>query len=619
MLFNTLDYAVFLTFVFVVSWLLTARRYALLLPWFAFAGYALTLPRTLSTVGLPLVALALSLVLSRRQREGELPTARAAAASVLINFAGLGFLTLGARGVDPLSAGLGWLKVPLPHEHLGALASNLLFGAVGATLLFFLVRANKLRLIFILLASYVFYAHWDWRFLPLIFGSSTIDWWLGNTIARETDHKKKKRWLILTAVVNLGVLGVFKYFNFGIDTARALLESLGMHPPDLALRIALPVGISFFTFESMSYVIDVYRGDIKPQKSYVEYLSFVAFFPHLVAGPIVRPRDLLPQLAGPARWSSREASEGLFLITLGLAKKVCIGDYLALNLVDRVFDAPTQYSSLECYAAVLGYAVQIYCDFSGYTDIAIGSALLLGVRFPLNFDSPYKAADIQDFWRRWHISLSTWLRDYLYIPLGGNRRGEVRTYINLALTMLLGGLWHGAAWTFVVWGGLHGAALAVHRGLTRSPLARAATERAREAHKSYRWDATSGKSVARLPGPGFTPPRGALRTALGVFITFHFVCACWIFFRADSFPSAWLMFSQLGQLTTFHPNLHPAVLGVLGLGLASHYVPEALFMRAREAFKRAPAFTQAAVLLCVLLWVREMVSADAVPFVYFQF
>jgi D-alanyl-lipoteichoic acid acyltransferase DltB (MBOAT superfamily) len=286
-----------------------------------------------------------------------------------------------------------------------------------------LARFRKVRVTFLLAASYVFYAHWDWRFLGLIFGSSTIDWWLGNRIARENSPATRRLWLLATVAVNLGVLGFFKYWNFGIDSARMVLAELGFHPSLSTLQIALPVGISFFTFESMSYVIDVYRRDIEPHPSYLEYLCFVAFFPHLVAGPIVRPRDLLPQLANPARFMPEQGSEGLFLIAIGLLKKVAIGDYLALNLVDRVFDSPFYYSSLECYAAIVGYAVQIYCDFSGYTDIAIGSALLLGIRFPQNFASPYQASNIQDFWRRWHISLSTWLRDYLYVPLGGNRKG----------------------------------------------------------------------------------------------------------------------------------------------------------------------------------------------------
>ena len=451
-----------------------------------------------------------------------------------------------------------------------------------------LCRARKVRVLFLLAASYAFYARWDYRFVPLIFVSSTADWFLGNAIGRAVEARARRRWLAGTVVLNLGVLFAFKYLNFGIDTARMLLASLGFHPPEVALRVVLPVGVSFFTFESMSYVIDVYRGDIEPHPSYVEYLAFVAFFPHLVAGPIVRPRDLLPQLASPAVWDESEASRALFLIAAGLVKKIAIGDYLAVNLVDRVFDAPMQFSALECYAAVVGYAIQIYCDFSGYTDIAIGSALLLGVRFPKNFDSPYKAVNVQDFWRRWHISLSTWLRDYLYIPLGGNRRGPVRTYVNLLTTMLLGGLWHGANWTFVVWGGLHGIALAVTRLFER-----------------------------RSPNRSANP--GSLSSILGVFVTFHFVCATWIFFRADTFQGAMRMFSQLATLSTFHPNLPAAVLAVLAVGLASHLVPERWYEEAGRRFSGLPALAQGAALALVAVVLRRMESAEAVPFVYFQF
>jgi D-alanyl-lipoteichoic acid acyltransferase DltB (MBOAT superfamily) len=453
-----------------------------------------------------------------------------------------------------------------------------------------LARFRKLRVAFLLAASYAFYAHWDWRFLGLIFGSSTIDWWLGNRIARSSEPKTRKLWLLSTVVVNLGVLGFFKYWNFGIDTARTVLEGLGLHPSLSTLQVALPVGISFFTFESMSYVIDVYRRDIEPHPSYLEYLCFVAFFPHLVAGPIVRPRDLLPQLANPAQFIPERASEGLLLIAIGLLKKVAIGDYLALNLVDRAFGSPLYYSSLECYAAIVGYAVQIYCDFSGYTDIAIGSALLLGIRFPQNFASPYQASNIQDFWRRWHISLSTWLRDYLYVPLGGNRKGNARTYVNLMLTMLIGGLWHGASWTFVIWGGLHGVALAFTRA----------------------WQRRFG--TAMQPNTRITISR-----ILGVFFTFHFVCLCWIFFRAGSFGKVSLMLSQLSQLTTHHPNLNPMLLAVLGVGMATHYVPEGSFERLKQRYIAAPALVQGVLLFAAALIVRKMMSAETVPFVYFQF
>lgn len=461
------------------------------------------------------------------------------------------------------------------------------FFAVVFVVSWLLARKRKLRLIFLLAASYFFYAKWNWRFVPLIWGSSTIDWWLGNAIARAPDAHSKKRWLVVTASVNLGLLAVFKYFDFGVESARALLGALGFHPPEVALHVALPIGISFFTFESMSYVIDVYRGDVPAHRSYLEYLTFVAFFPHLVAGPIVRPRDLLPQLAGPARFDAEAGSHALFLIAIGLLKKVAIGDYLALNLVDRTFDAPLQHSALECYAAAVGYAVQIYCDFSGYTDIAIGSAALLGVRFPKNFDAPYKAHNLVDFWRRWHISLSTWLRDYLYISLGGNRGGRARTYLNLMITMVLGGLWHGANWTFVAWGALHGAGLAVTRFLRgdRKP---------REA-------------------------RSITSRLIGVVLTFHFVTAAWILFRSDSFAAARTFFGELATLTTYHPNLDARVVAVLALGLASHYVPENWYEAARSRFVTLPAPAQGVALFAAALGVRAMASAEAVPFVYFQF
>jgi len=464
------------------------------------------------------------------------------------------------------------------------------FYAVVFVCAWFLARARKLRVLFLLAASYVFYARWNFRFVPLIFLSSSVDFLLGRAIGGASDPKVRKRWLAATIVLNLGVLAVFKYLNFGIDTARSVLAALGFNPPELVLGIVLPVGVSFFTFESMSYVIDVYRGDIQPHRSYLEYLAFVAFFPHLVAGPIVRPRDLLPQLASPAVWDEQAASRALFLVSVGLLKKIAIGDYLAVNLVDRVFDAPLQFSALECYAAVVGYAVQIYCDFSGYTDIAIGSALLLGVRFPKNFDAPYKAVDVQDFWRRWHISLSTWLRDYLYIPLGGNRKGPLRTYANLLVTMLLGGLWHGANWTFVAWGGLHGMALAITRALDR----------------------------ARPPAAA-ARPTGALRSAFGVFLTFHFVCAAWIFFRADDFRGATRMFSELATGTTFHPNLPAPVVAVLGAGLLSHFVPERWYESALRHFSGLPAVAQGLALSFVAVALKRMESAEAVPFVYFQF
>ena len=448
-------------------------------------------------------------------------------------------------------------------------------------------RARRLRLLFLLAGSYFFYAQSGARFLALIGACSTADFLLSHAIARAPGPEERKRWLALTVVMNLGVLAFFKYLHFGIENAEAALEALGVHLPPVALSVTLPVGISFFTFESMSYVIDVYRGDIEPHPSYLEYLTFVAFFPHLVAGPIVRPRDLLPQLARAPIWDEGEASQALLLVATGLFKKLAIADYLGLNLVDRVFGAPTQYSALECYVGVVAYAVQIYTDFSGYTDIAIGSAALLGVRFPPNFAAPYQAYDIVDFWRRWHISLSTWLRDYLYIPLGGSRRGRGRTYLNLIATMLLGGLWHGPKWTFVVWGGLHGVALALNRAWRERVGARA--------------------------------PRSVVGRVVGTAFTFHFVLVAWVFFRADSFRTARAVFGEIATFTSYHPNLDPRVLGVLGLGLGLHFLPQKLEFVVRQRFCGLPGVAQGLAILALILVVRRMASAEAVPFVYFQF
>jgi D-alanyl-lipoteichoic acid acyltransferase DltB (MBOAT superfamily) len=446
------------------------------------------------------------------------------------------------------------------------------------------------RTVFLLVLSYYFYASWNWRYLPLIFGSSTVDFFLARAIAREERPHARRVMLAVTVALNLGFLGFFKYWNFALENVRLLSELVSGHDgasANDALKVLLPpVGISFFTFESMSYVIDVHRGELKPHRSYLRYLLFVAFFPHLVAGPIVRPRDLLPQLEQRPTLTRAMGAEALFLIAVGLVKKLVISDQLAQNLVDRVFERPENFSALEVLSGVYGYAVQIYCDFSGYTDIAIGSALLLGVRFPKNFDAPYQATNIADFWRRWHISLSTWLRDYLYIPLGGNRGGSWATYRNLMITMVLGGLWHGASWTFVFWGFLHGLGL----GVTRA------------------WERRRGA------------PRGGVagRVAATVF-TFHYVCLAWIFFRAPTFKQATLILKQLATLTTFHPNLPPVVVGLLALGLASHYTPRATYERIRAGFATLPAVAQGALLFAVAILLHEAASTTAVPFVYFQF
>lgn len=453
---------------------------------------------------------------------------------------------------------------------------------------------NLLRTIFLLALSYYFYASWNWRYLPLIFGSSTVDFFLAHAIAKEERHDRRRALLVITVVLNLGFLGFFKYWNFALENVRLVMSLFAGHgapPASDALKVLLPpVGISFFTFESMSYVIDVYRGELKPHRSYLRYLLFVAFFPHLVAGPIVRPRDLLPQLERLPRLTREDGAEGLFLIAVGLLKKLVISDQISQSLVDRVFERPANFSALEVLMGVYGYATQIYCDFSGYTDIAIGSALLLGIRFPKNFDSPYKATNVADFWRRWHISLSTWLRDYLYIPLGGNRGSSFATYRNMMITMVLGGLWHGASWTFVFWGFLQGLGLGVTRAWER---------RQKRLGTKGQW--------------------GLAGRVIATFFTFHFVCLSWIFFRSTTFGQALSMLKQLGTLTTFHPNLPPFVMAILALGIGSHYVPEDAFERMKRGFSELPAPVQGALLFVVAVVLHEAASAEAVPFVYFQF
>jgi D-alanyl-lipoteichoic acid acyltransferase DltB (MBOAT superfamily) len=585
-LFNTLAYARFFSLVFVASWLLVDRRYALVLPLLAFTGYALFVAPSWPVLGVLVCCIAITAWLISRHRRAATPEPWAVATSTVLNLGALGIVTSLQTHHDPLSLAAKAMSIPWP--------SGTWFGwgtfVAAAALLGALARYARIRLLFLLGASYVFYAHWDYRFLPLIWGSSTLDWLLGKAIGRTEDPQRRKLWLLGTVIVNLGILGFFKYYDFGIDSARTLLSQLGLHVPDATLRIALPVGISFFTFESMSYVIDVYRKHIEPHESYLEYLGFVAFFPHLVAGPIIRPRDLLPQLRDTATFDATRGSQGLYLIATGLLKKVMIGDILAVNLIDRVFDAPLQYSGLENYVAVVAYAVQIYCDFSGYTDIAIGSARLLGIEFPINFNAPYQATNIADFWHRWHISLSTWLRDYLYISLGGNRHGPARTYVNLLLTMLLGGLWHGANWTFVVWGGIHGMALAATRAVER----------------------------ARGKRPALADRHWALR-ALAVLGTFHVVCVAWVFFRAETFAKAALVFSRIFSGSLYHPNLPPLVIGTLALGLFTHFLPTRWDHALRDGFVRLPAPVQGVCLLLALVLLRQMASTVAVPFVYFQF
>ena len=459
------------------------------------------------------------------------------------------------------------------------------FGLYWAT-----VRYARVALGVLLAASLVFYASWNAWYLSLIIATTLVDFTIGGRLARG-DPRWRKTWLWTSVAYNLGILGLFKYFNFFMGQADSVLGWAGLDAWAIRLDVLLPVGISFFTFQSMSYTIDIYRGRLEPIGSYPRYLLYVSFFPQLVAGPIVRARDLLPQLANRPALTDAMGGRGLFLIMLGLFKKVVVADYLALNIVDRTFGSPLHYTSVEMLAGVYAYALQIYCDFSGYSDIAIGSALLLGFTFPDNFDAPYKARNLQAFWRRWHISLSSWLRDYLYISLGGSRGGAWRTYRNLAVTMLLGGLWHGAGWNFIVWGALHGFALALLRMWQR------------------RRDAAGREPLLR----------GWLGGAVATFITFHYVCFAWVFFRTPDLQSATAVLTQLTQLSVGAANLTPHILAVMAVGFVTHFWPRRAFDALVAGFIRLHWAWQGLALVAVGLALRALATTDVVPFIYFQF
>jgi alginate O-acetyltransferase complex protein AlgI len=489
------------------------------------------------------------------------------------------------------------------------LFNSALYGAflLGALAVFWLLHAQRVaRGLFLVVASYGFYFYgtWDaatqeevpfgalgWSVLCLgiIFVGSTLDYWIGRALGRTEDPRLRRALLLVSVVYYLGVLAIFKYFNFAADTFASLLSALGVSSAAAHaahLNLVLPFGISFFTFETMSYTIDVYRRELEPARRYLDYLLFVAFFPHLVAGPIVRPKQMLPQLAATPVADPDLQARGLWLIATGLGKKIIIGDTLSVNLVNRAFGNPERFSSVELAVAVYAYAIQIYCDFSGYTDVAIGSALLFGYQLPPNFNAPYIAKNLQEFWHRWHISLSTWLRDYLYVPLGGSRKGALRTYVNLMITMLLGGLWHGASWNFVIWGALHGAGLAGTR----------MWQRARP-----------------------SPDDGALTRAVTTFLTFQFVCFAWVFFRAPTFGHATLLLGRIARATGGVANVSPRVALVLALGFVLHGVPNDWVDRVRERFVRTPALGQGVVLALVAYALHLAAGAKAEPFVYGQF
>jgi alginate O-acetyltransferase complex protein AlgI len=484
-------------------------------------------------------------------------------------------------------------------------------------------RARIPRALFLVVASYGFYFYgtldtareqrpplgpigWSTLCLGVIFVGSTIDFFVGRALGKETRPRARKALLLVSLVYYLGVLSLFKYFNFAVDSFADAASALGMHVPRTHLRIVLPFGISFFTFETMSYTIDVYRRELEPAKHYLDYLLFVCFFPHLVAGPIVRPKDMLPQLARMPHFDETEHAQGLWLIATGLAKKIVIGDFLAQNLVKRVFENPERFSSVEALVAVYAYAIEIYADFSGYTDVALGSAHLFGYRLPQNFDAPYTARNLQDFWHRWHISLSTWLRDYLYIPLGGSKRSSFLTYRNLMITMVLGGLWHGASWNFVIWGTLHGVALAATRAWQR---------------RRGRIVGPEGES-APLPsrrGASVAPPAPWYSRATTTFLTFHYVCFAWIFFKAPTLGHAKLMLARIASGHWGTVNLSSRVVAVIVVAFVIHFVPKTTILKVRDAFTSAPTIVQGVALAGIALGLHAVAGAKAEPFVYGQF
>ena len=431
----------------------------------------------------------------------------------------------------------------------------------------------------LLVASYVFYGWWGVRFLSLIVISTLTDYSVGKRLHAAADGSERRRWLAVSLVVNLGMLGFFKYWGFFVESASSLLTEIGANPNLPLLSVVLPVGISFYTFQTLSYTFDIYRNRLEPESSLLRFGLFVAFFPQLVAGPIERAQRLLPQLRSlPTDVRAVKWGEAAALILRGLFRKVVIADGLA-PIVNEVFAAPDRYGSLAIALGVLAFSIEIYGDFSGYTDMARGTAKLFGVDLMENFRFPYSARGFSDFWRRWHISLSTWLRDYLYIPLGGNRHGSIRTYANLMVTMLLGGLWHGAGWGFLMWGGLHGAYLTIEKvGNDRREV------------------------PLRLPSP----------------LVFTIVTLTWIPFRAESWPRAWDVLTGIfGSLQGRQLVAAPVIVGLLGI--ASLIVDRADSRGSVNPVGDLPSFAKGMSYGAAIVFALIFTSRSAVPFIYFQF
>jgi D-alanyl-lipoteichoic acid acyltransferase DltB (MBOAT superfamily) len=450
-------------------------------------------------------------------------------------------------------------------------------------------KRRALQNVLLLGAGYYFYAAWNPRFLALLVLSTVVDYGCALWVDRVEDLRRRRAVVAISMLLNLGMLGYFKYYNFFAESLQALLAHAGFAIPIRHLELMLPIGISFYTFQSMSYVIDVYRRALKPTRNLIQFATFVSFFPHLVAGPIMRPASLLPQVGSQRRFSLGQFYDGAFLILWGLVEKVVVADNLAL-VVNDLFGRWQHLDGGSCLLALYAFAFEIYGDFSGYTDIARGAAKCLGFEIPLNFNLPYFATSPRDFWNRWHISLSQWLRDYLYFSLGGSRRGTLVTYRNLMLTMTLGGLWHGAQWTFVVWGIYQGILLVLHR-LAAGPL-----ERIKPAD----------------------PVDRACWTGLRIVVTFHLVCIGWLIFRADSLEQVAVMLTAVFQRPAIPPAsyLIPVALAIIPIGIVqlAQYTSGDL-----NVISRAPWYVRSLVYTACFYAIVLIGQFGGQQFIYFQF
>ncbi|MDE6555609.1 MAG: MBOAT family protein [Duncaniella sp.] len=484
---------------------------------------------------------------------------------------------------------------------------------VGFLIVYRIFRSLKvLKMLFVILFSLYFYYKSSGVYCLILLGVAVSDFLLGLFLqwAREGNRRFLMRLTVAVNVLtNVGMLAYFKYFNLLIDSVNKLFTT-----EFDTLELILPAGISFFTFRSISYMVDIYRGQIDACRRPLDYLFFLTFFPPLLAGPVVRAKDMLPQIAANPVATREMTSEGIWLIIVGLIKKMVIADYISGNFVDRVFDNPALYSGFENLMASFGFTIQLYCDFSGYSDMAIGIALLLGYRFADNFNSPFKAQNPTEFWHRWHISLSTWLRDYVYIPLGGNRCSKPRAYFNQFATMVIGGFWHGASWMYVIWGGAHGILLVAHKSL-RGIL---------PDEKDTREEICEDGTIRTRPTLGARIMASPFTKGFNILVTFCFVAATFMLFRARTMEDVGMMWHQI--FTNFHLSVAPqfltgylAIVCAMLFGYLVHISPSFLTGAVQRWFMKSPLLIQAILLAIALLIVIQVRSSDLVPFLYLQY